>query len=135
MKKLLAFILILVCVSATALADNYSTMSYNVLINIQRQIVIEIMSRPEWKEVEVPAGQWRVGEDIPEGTYSIKPSGRSVLVQIWGKTPGDYKTNGGMILNEIIDKGEVYGKIELKKGWILELTDPVIIAPPAFLGF
>lgn len=39
------------------------------------------MSRPEWKAVEVPAGEWIIGQDIPEGYYSITAKDKIAITQ------------------------------------------------------
>ena len=62
MKKIFSLIVALLFIllfSVTAAADtNLSEMSYDDLLTLQKELVNEIMSRPEWKEVEVPAGQY-----------------------------------------------------------------------------
>lgn len=88
--------------------------------------------------VRVPMGRWRVGEDIPAGTYSVrKPeNSSSVLFCVWGYAPDDYKTNGGLLFNEVINsKNQILGKIELKEGWIVSVNKEVIFDAPLTLGF
>lgn len=138
MKKTLAFALVcLVLLPCVALADvDLSKMNFTELINLEKQLQREIMSRPEWKEVTVPQGFWTVGVDIPAGTYTITKVNRSVGIQLWGKAVKDYNSDGGLILNTVLnDSNQVVGKITFKNGNVLQLSDPVIITPYKGLGF
>ena len=113
-------------------------MSYDELKALQAQISAEIVTRPEWKEVTVPAGDWIVGEDIPEGTYSIRPVNASKYINIfvWGAEKDNYTKGGGLIVNDHVgyDK-DIIAKLILKKGQIVVINMPVIFAPAQSLGF
>ena len=135
MKKLLSFLFAWIILFSVASADvDLSSISYNELIALQRSITAEIMSRPEWKEVKVPAGQWKVGEDIPAGTYCLKALESSVLIVIWRYEIDNY-SNDGLVFNEVIRGGEQYGKLTLQDGWIVVIDDPILFTPPVSLGF
>lgn len=136
MKKLFTLILIVCMMTAVASAEtDLSGMSYDELIDLRQKVTAEIMSRPEWKEVEVPAGTWTVGRDIPAGAYCVKISGsRMANVSVWKNAPKDY-SNNGLIYNELISDGSPYGRMELQEGWIVEIGFPVIFTPPISLGF
>ena len=135
MKRILPFILAIIMVFSVALAEsNLSDMSYSELIALQKEVVKEIMSRPEWKEVVVPAGTWIVGEDIPVGKYSFRIyQNQSVVIHLWGAAVDDYDRNGGLIISDYRDQD--IGKVELKDGNVLVISKPMIIAPPMTLGF
>lgn len=134
MKKLFALIVtvMILTVSIAVAETDLSSMSYNDLIALQKKVNAEIMSRPEWKEVKVPAGTWKVGDDIPEGTYSIKTDAVLCTIQIWNGEQGDFSNYVDM---KIISESESVGKIELKAGWIIEFTSSVTFTPPVLLGF
>ena len=134
MKRLLAIVLILVCVigSATA-ADSLKNLTIDQLRQMISVINAEIISRPEWKKSEVPAGQWVVGEDIPAGTYSITAASSS-LVRVWKKEVNNYK-DGGLLFNQVLNSKEPLGKMKLDAGWIFDTSDMVIFAPAASLSF
>ena len=135
MKKLLSFLFAWIILFSVASADvDLSSLSYNELIALQRSITAEIMYRPEWKEVKVPAGQWKVGEDIPAGTYCLKALESSVLIVIWRYEIDNY-SNDGLVFNEVIRGGEQYGKLTLQDGWIVVIDDPILFTPPVSLGF
>ena len=132
MKKLLSVILLVCMIPLFAFAENLADLSFDQLITLRDQINAEIVSRPEWKETEVPAGQWVVGEDIPAGTYSITCTSHA-LVRVWKKAVNDY-SNSGLLFNQAIKK-ETIGKISLEAGWIFDTSGVVIFAPPQSLGF
>ena len=46
-------------------------MTYDELVALQERLLLEIMDRPELKEVEVPMGIWDIGKDIPAGRWEI----------------------------------------------------------------
>lgn len=131
MKKLFSVILLVCMIPVFAFAADLSDLSFDELIKLRDEINAEIVSRPEWKETEIPAGQWIVGEDIPAGSYSISVDGKQSLVQIWKKAVNDYV--GGLLFNEIIK--DKYGRIKLEAGWIFTNNRPVIFSPPDSLGF
>ena len=130
MKKIICVVLILM-LPVMALADgiDLSSMTYDQLITLRKSLTEEIMNRPEWKEVTIPAGDWNIGSDIPAGTYSITPT-KYTLILIW-----EHGIDSGLVFNRLLDKGESYGKITLKEGWIMQVSDPIILAPPISPGF
>lgn len=139
MKKIIAVLLILWLLIPSALGEgiDLSKLSYDELTALRRSIEAEIMSRPEWKEITVPAGEWEVGVDIPAGSYSIEmATNKSGNLLVWGKAKNDYKSNGGLLVNiSIVPDNRVIGKINLKGGTILDITCAVIIRPVKGLGF
>lgn len=139
MKKLVSLFIIIVMAFSISIsyADvNLSELSYDELLFIKENFMKEIMSRPEWKSVEVPSGHWRVGEDIPEGNYSIRvPDDKGCYMRIWGADFEDWNTNGGLLYHDSLKKGQVIGKIELKKGWLVDIDSVVYFEPPRGLGF
>ena len=74
-KKCILILTIVVLLSiflSSAVAEiNLSSLTYKELLMLRDQLSKELMTRPEWKEVTVPAGDWIVGKDIPAGVYSI----------------------------------------------------------------
>lgn len=134
MKKLIAVCMLLALLVTSAAAEtDLSSMSYQDLVQLQKKVVFEIMGRPEWKQVTVPAGTWRVGDDIPAGYYSISTEGRA-LVCVWLKNKDDYDDNGRYYY-DILTADKPCGKIILKTGMLVDTDAPVIFAPPMSLGF
>ena len=85
MKKLLTVVLILaLALPALALADlpDISGLSFDELVQLKEQINLAMWNSQEWQEVTVPAGVWKVGEDIPAGHWSISIVGHG-LTTVW----------------------------------------------------
>lgn len=137
MKKFIASLIMLVVLFSVAFAEfDLSSMTYSDLMKLREQVQRELLSRPEWKEVTVPAGEWTVGEDIPAGFYSIKSVNDIFTnVFVWGREQYDYDAGGGLLLNSFVGDGSEIGKVRLKNGNILVVRDPVILAPAQSLGF
>lgn len=136
MKKLICLIVVLLVIPTIALSEpDLSGLTYDQLVAFQHYITMEIMQRPEWKEIEVPKGQWIVGVDIPAGTYCILSPKESCHLCVWGYEVKDYSTNGGLLYNDIIDEGSKIGKIKLKEGCVLDIDEDVIISPAIVLSF
>ena len=140
MKKLLAVALVLCLLAPFAVAEemDLSELSFAELTALLHRIQAEMITRSEWKGVEVPIGCWRIGTDIPAGSYSIeiKDAKRIGNVAIWGYAAQDYTTNGGLIHNKLIgQKQGNIGRIELLEGWLLEVNYPVILKPAQGLDF
>lgn len=132
MRRLLSFLMavIIVFAASAALADvDLAGMSYDELVELQRAAAKEIMSRPEWKEVEVPAGQYTIGVDIPAGVYSVTPKNeyRGVYLR-WYPRPDD----------NYWDYVHIYDKLarfDFYEGMRIYTEDTAIFAPPIALGF
>ena len=129
MKKLFAVIICIVMLFTFANAEtDLSSMAYDDLISMYHELVKEIMSRPEWKEVNVPAGVWIGGQDIPVGSYSITATTDSTLLWIENEKGHD-------VIYEYYGKGETVGKITIEDGYTIHLKKAMIFAPVASLGF
>lgn len=73
MKKLISVLLLLCMLTAPAFAEiDLSSLSFDELVELRQKCQSEMMSRTEWKEVQVPQGVWQVGKDIPAGDWIIK---------------------------------------------------------------
>lgn len=138
MKKLLSVILSVFILSSAALAEiDLESMSYDELYYLYQRVQVQLMKRNEWKEVTAPVGIWKVGEDIPAGSYSIRASGSMFgNVVLWRGEQNDYKS--GVILNEMFidDENTLIGKVIMSDGNTLEISGcPVILSPVVGLGF
>ena len=134
MKKVVCVLLCLVFLGSFAFADSVdlSGMSFDELTALQKNLVKEIMSRPEWKEVKVPAGTWKVGEDIPAGTYGVSTDTVLVTMTIYKNENKDFSDLESM---NVLSQEQSVGKLVLQEGWVVELTGEVIFTPPVSLGF
>ena len=140
MKRFLALLLVLCLMPIFALADdfNLSTLSFDELKALQSQINKELVKRPEWKETTVPKGFYVIGEDIPEGKYTItlKDKKGSCYIGVWGYAVNDYTTNGGLQHSILLTSGDnTVENLILKSGWMIELSNSVIFQKPKGLDF
>lgn len=74
MKKLLTIILILALIlPAAALAEDneFMGMSFIELMEKLGKVERALWASDEWKSVDVPAGVYKIGEDIPAGHWTI----------------------------------------------------------------
>lgn len=93
MKKFCCILVGLMLLCSVALAEvDLESMSFDELIDLREQITIEITSRPEWKEVNVPAGIYEIGVDIPAGHWTISPVNDSVAFN-YGSALNETKTD------------------------------------------
>lgn len=121
MKKIVAIILIIVAIATVAYADvNLSSMSFDDLIKLKTELTDEIMSRPEWKEIEISAGSYTIGEDFLEGTFKVVPKNTFMSVSIY---------DGARLLDTYTLYGENIGKLYLAYGWTLETDSTIILTP------
>lgn len=129
MKKLIAVLLACVLMLSVAWADapDFTDWTWDELVALQHYITMTLMERPEWKEVTVPAGDYVVGVDIPEGVYSIQAtSSGHVLIR---------DTDGSIVVNKALRRDETIGKAEVKEAYTVHLTGEVVFAPAVILGF
>ena len=123
MKKLIALLLILALVPAIALADlpDLSGLSFNELVQLREQLNLAIWNSKEWQEVTVPVGVWKVGEDIPQGKWTI--SGKHAYIEYCSDLASngmEGNPSGRVFYSEIIDaEYDIYPSsvdIEMYKG-------------------
>lgn len=91
MKKLLSLVLCLLLALApgASLAEfDLSGMSLADLLKLQQQVTLAMWESSEWQEVEVPAGIYMVGRDIPAGHWTI--SGSDFAYVTWGSKLDQY---------------------------------------------
>lgn len=135
MKRSIIFILSLtlsLSLVLSASAVDLSGMSFEELLFLRDQLTAEIMSRPEWKEVTVPAGKYMIGEDIPAGSYSVTSTGLVSYLAVYyeaGKENNDYDEY------YIVMENNPLGKVILKSGMIITISAQVIFSPVKGLGF
>lgn len=138
MKKLVSFIIAFAAlcspVCAEAPAFDFSGLSLDQLISIQQQITSKMWETDEWQEVEVPAGVYKIGQDIPAGHWTISRKSRSPFL-VWGSALDDSKTDiakGCMFSCEVVD-----GDAILSVSWELTEGSYLIIsnAPAVFTPF
>ena len=135
MKKLVSFALSLALMACAipAFADgpDLQSMSDDELVSLRDAINAELASRNfQEKEVTVPPGRYKVGEDIPAGIYALSAAGKVMSMVTTYTASGDY----GLIYNVTSDSP--VGKLELADGQEIEISvEPVTFSVYKGIGF
>lgn len=103
MKKIFLLLIAVCMMTSFAAADSIdlSGMSYTDLVTLKDRINLAIWNSQEWQEVTVPQGIWKVGEDIPAGTWTVRCAAAFTAVIEFGPeldengTEINYKTRRG----------------------------------------
>ncbi len=76
MKRVLCICTVLIIIYSCAYANDIdlSNMTFTELYELRKQCQLEMMKKSDWQEVTVPQGIWKVGEDIPAGTWTVRCS-------------------------------------------------------------
>lgn len=95
------------------------------VVDFDQTIVVEKYVPEDYTGVNefiLAGGRYIVGEDIPAGSYTIQLEGGSAYVTVWGAAYQDYNTNGGLLLNTVLeDTGEsMLGKVVLEEGNVID---------------
>ncbi len=111
MKKLVCILLMGVIFvffsSAFATEIDLSGMTYAELIDLQAKIQRAIMETEEWQEVNVPAGLYRVGVDIPAGKWNVS------MINKWARIKIGTKLESNQ--NEVSSKSPDYYTVQINK--------------------
>ena len=132
MKRLITIILILAMIlPAAALADlpDISGLSYDELIEVSRKIQMQLFSSQLVNGVNVPPGEYTVGEDIPEGSYRVGIVNKEYNSMITINS-AEKKVITSYTLGDLYGAYEV-GKLTLENGMILEVD----FAPSIFYSY
>lgn len=145
MKKLIASVLsgamIFACSSSLAAID-LTGMTFDELVELREQINLAIWNCQEWQEVTVPAGIWKVGEDIPAGHWTIKVAAERDYLYVsyfnilddagLGVGKGAYLFQQDIATPGYSGFGEITPEsvdIDMKEGWYVKFRAPVIFTP------
>ena len=123
MKKLivpliLSLILSLsISVSASAQVD-LSSMSYDDLVALSKDVGRVIMQHDDFDSVSVPRGIWEVGSDIPAGTWILTSSDGGYVNITYGTT----LEPGGNSMNQF-ERGNTSQDLEDSESWRVVAKD------------
>lgn len=140
MKRLITIILILSLVPVVAMSDlpDISDLTYEELVQLKDQINLAMWNSSEWQEVLVPAGVWIVGEDIPEGHWSITPTdGKIVWVSYSSDVNSKKRPAGTVYFNHALisvthsQHNDSYNSIdfEMENSWYFICDGAVVFTP------
>lgn len=153
MRKSVMATLLVVCLSfgshyAKATDIDLSSLSFEQLLSIRDQVNAEMLTRPEWTEVSVPAGVYEVGVDIPEGMWTITAEEHAWISVFVGNEVDEtrsYITSEHYVWETLTGKLSEFANettndtftINLPKGYFISIDGPVVFTKytkPA-LGF
>lgn len=137
MKKrailLLITLLLMACSTSYALDINFSSLSFDELVELNNMLFREIHTRPESKEISVPIGVYEVGVHIPAGEYTISTSNYATITVTTTEDVSDYSS---MITIDFITNEEPLGRLNLKDGTFVYIENySVIFTKFSGLGF
>ena len=138
MKKLLTVLIVLALLGAAALAEqiDLSGMSYEDLLALRQQVDAAIWASDGWQEVEVPAGVYTIGEDIPAGRWSVSPTGVVAAITLYPDKSDYTGQTYNILTTAAIMEGESCN-LDASEGNCLEIVGTVVFRPyvSAALGF
>lgn len=143
MKKIVSVFIvgciILLMVAGIAVAEmDFSGMSFDELIAAREQITMALWDSDGWQEVEVPAGVYKIGVDIPAGHWTIKPAVADTMTVNYGNNYSQNELQYPYSYQQISHPDDSYYKYnpvseiswELEDGYYLIIEDgPVIFTP------
>ena len=158
MKKVFALVMILAMLAAAALADSspmesignafataftadeapeeaarkaldLSAMSFDDLQALSSAVGLEIIGRPEFKEVRLPGGMFYVGTDIPAGRYEVRSTKKGILMYSFRVRKSEKDTYGTSYWIGTAYDTEVQ-VVTLHDGEILDVSDGAVIISP-----
>lgn len=138
MRKLFVLLLALLMIG-TAVAEgiDLSSMSYEDLLELRQQVDAAIWASDGWQEVQVPAGVYVIGEDIPSGRWTVAPGGRLSTITLY-PTKTDYtEQTYNYISLTMLNEGESY-TLDVQDGQCVEIGGGALTFTPyvgAALGF
>lgn len=109
-----------------------NVIDFTSALSFEKYVPLEL----NWEESNtILGGRYTVGEDIPAGSYSISATDRGTNLTVWGAAYDDYKTNGGLLLNVVMnkDRNPNLGKVILEEGNVIDFTSPLVFEP--YKGF
>lgn len=102
MKKFVGLVLALILICSFAVAEvDLTGMTFDELIELRQKVDAAIFASDGWQEVSVPAGIYKIGEDIPAGKWVVTPAKGSTAFIDLGKSIDD---NGMEIADDFYDE-------------------------------
>lgn len=137
MKRILTSLIALVMISTAVYVSaevDLTGMSYAELVALRNQVETAILESGEYKEVEVPIGDWIVGTHIPAGEYKITAKdSNTTYIRVYAD---ETKNSRDRAFGEGISDDESIGRLELKDGQAVEIgIGSAVFSPFVGLGF
>lgn len=150
MKKLLLVVLaVLLMISNIAMAEtiNLDDMSFAELKALYNKVVKELWAHEDLEYVEVPAGLYKIGTDIPAGKWEIHANPNAWLMQVrYGNkldssgTTISYSGSNSVSLTGtdcvFYNEGDrTFWTITLQNGYYIEVEETVYFRKPTAPAF
>lgn len=141
MKKFTALVLTLLLICSFAIAEiDLTGMTYNELVELRQKVDKAIFESDGWQEVSVPAGLYKIGEDIPTGKWVVTPAdGSTAFVSLGTNIDSNGMELADSFYNETItsesDSYAEYNSIrevtlQLQDGAYIEIKNSNVIFTP-----
>lgn len=132
MKKLFTLVLILCLVLPCAFAENVKELTDDELIELNKAVQAEMIERGLWGANILPAGVYRVGKPLPEGSYECIMRVTKDYGFVWiYKSYEDYKNNKSSGLLTLTDGQEFM--LSLYDDVVYKIDQDAYVRP--FTGF
>ena len=143
MRKIIIMILALAMIPLAAAADlpDISGLTFDELVQLRDQINLAMWNSQEWQEVTVPAGTWKIGEDIPAGHWSVRIVGHGITNGWYCEKVDDFGQpvcfGAQYIRHEIASEDfhafdQEYNHVadfDMQEGWYFIVDTPVTFTP------
>ena len=140
MKKILALVIVIIALfTSSAFAEiDLSSMTFEELAKLQNEINAALWASDGWQSVTVPAGIYKIGEDIPAGKWVIRPiEGQTAMIKTGPRLYEDRSEVYYTWAEQITSTSDSYSKynkvrevvIQLVSGYIEINSAPVIFEP------
>lgn len=148
MKKLL-LVLLAVLMLTPAIADtiDLSGMSYIELKALQNQVIAALWAHDDLGSVEVPAGVYRIGDEIPAGRWEIHANPEAWLLRVrYGNKLNSTGTGVASSGSDSVsltgtdsvfysEGDQTYWLLTLREGYYLEVEETVYFRRPSAPAF
>lgn len=114
---------VLMCAAAFAVASSVafaeidlSGMKYEELVSLNKQVTQAIMKSNEFEKVTVPRGLYKIGDDIPAGTWVLSSADKGMVSITYGTTVDGNSMN-------MFSRGNTNEDLSGEETWRVTLSD------------
>lgn len=141
MKKFVGLVLALILICSFAVAEvDLTGMTFDELVELRQKVDAAIFASDGWQEVSVPAGIYKIGEDIPAGKWVVTPAKGSTAFIDLGKSIDDngMEIADGFYNETITSESDSYAAynnvrevtLDLQDGTYIEIDNSNVIFTP-----
>ena len=141
MKNFVGLVLALILICSFAVAEvDLTGMTFDELVELRQKVDAAIFASDGWQEVSVPAGIYKIGEDIPAGKWVVTPAKGSTAFIDLGKSIDDngMEIADGFYNETITSESDSYAAynnvrevtLDLQDGTYIEIDNSNVIFTP-----